>query len=45
LEKKDKSTLVQSGSTGFMVGARGLEPRTSPPEDEPTEDDDILGTA
>jgi len=28
-----------------VVGARGLEPRTSPPEDEPTEDDDILGTA
>ena len=29
LEIKGESNLVQSGTTGFMVGARGLEPRTS----------------
>ena len=29
LKNKDETNLVQSGSTGFMVGARGLEPRTS----------------
>jgi integrase len=29
LENKNESSLVQSGATGGMVGARGLEPRTS----------------
>jgi len=29
LENKDESNLVQSGAAGGMVGARGLEPRTS----------------
>lgn len=29
LENKDENNLVQSGAYGFMVGARGLEPRTS----------------
>ena len=29
LENKDARSLVQSGATGGMVGARGLEPRTS----------------
>jgi Phage integrase family len=29
LENKNESNLVQSGATGGMVGARGLEPRTS----------------
>jgi len=29
LENKDANDLVQSGATGDMVGARGLEPRTS----------------
>jgi hypothetical protein len=29
LESKNESNLVQSGATGGMVGARGLEPRTS----------------
>jgi len=34
LENKDESSLVQSGAAGFMVGARGLEPRTNDREDE-----------
>ncbi len=29
LETKGESNLVQSNATGGMVGARGLEPRTS----------------
>jgi integrase len=29
LETKDESNLVQSGTAGSVVGARGLEPRTS----------------
>ena len=33
LEDKDESNLVQSGATGGMVGARGLEPRTRSPAD------------
>ena len=44
LENKDGNNLVQSGAAGNIVGARGLEPRTSSSQALPEEEDSLLGT-
>src|SRR5205807_1944543 len=42
---KSVARLLVVQSVPQRVGARGLEPRTSPPAAAPTEEDDLLGTA